>query len=59
MPDICFECGEHCPDDERVKAGMKCGRCAYGDFSLEALSEADLSDEASEAHIKLKKGRNE
>ena len=27
--DICPECGEHRPDDNRVKAGMKCGHCAY------------------------------
>ena len=27
---VCPECGEHKPDDNRVKAGMKCGSCAYG-----------------------------
>ena len=27
---ICGECGEPRPDDDRVKAGMKCGFCAYG-----------------------------
>jgi len=27
---ICLECGELRPDDERVKAGMKCSYCAYG-----------------------------
>jgi len=27
--DICPECGEDRPDDERVRAGMKCGFCAY------------------------------
>lgn len=26
---ICPECGESRPDDDRVKAGMKCGACAY------------------------------
>ncbi len=26
---ICPECGEVRPDDERVKAGMKCFSCAY------------------------------
>lgn len=26
---ICPECGECRPDDERVKAGMKCSYCAY------------------------------
>ena len=26
----CPECGEERPDDDRVKAGMKCGFCAYG-----------------------------
>ena len=29
--DICGECGEHRPDDDRVKAGMKCRFCAYGE----------------------------
>ena len=28
--DICPECGEHRPDDYRVKNRMKCGLCAYG-----------------------------
>ena len=28
--EICPECGEHRPGDARVKAGMKCGLCAYG-----------------------------
>jgi hypothetical protein len=28
--EICPECGQHRPGDERVKAGMKCGLCAYG-----------------------------
>lgn len=27
---ICPECGEPRPDDDRVKAGMKCTQCAYG-----------------------------
>jgi len=27
---ICPECGEYRPDDDRVKNGMKCGQCAYG-----------------------------
>ena len=27
---VCPECGEFKPDDDRVKAGMKCGPCAYG-----------------------------
>lgn len=27
---ICGECGEERTDDDRVKAGMKCGFCAYG-----------------------------
>jgi len=27
---ICPECGQFRPDDERVKAGMKCSYCAYG-----------------------------
>lgn len=27
---VCPECGEKRPDDLRVKAGMKCGGCAYG-----------------------------
>jgi len=31
MP-ICPECLQYRPDDERVKAGMKCGICAgYGE----------------------------
>jgi len=25
---ICSECGEHRPEDERVSNGMKCGPCA-------------------------------
>ena len=25
--ECCLECGEHRPDDERVKSGMKCGYC--------------------------------
>ena len=28
--EICPECQEPKPDDERVAAGMKCGECAYG-----------------------------
>ena len=28
--EVCPECGEPKPDDERVSAGMKCGDCAYG-----------------------------
>jgi len=28
-PTICPECGEPRPDDDRVRAGMKCGPCAY------------------------------
>jgi hypothetical protein len=27
---ICLECGKIRPDDDRVKAGMKCSYCAYG-----------------------------
>lgn len=27
--EVCPECEEHRPEDERVKAGMKCGFCAY------------------------------
>jgi len=27
--EICPECGQQRPDDERVKAGMKCVECAY------------------------------
>jgi hypothetical protein len=27
---VCGECGQHKPDDDRVKNGMKCGTCAYG-----------------------------
>lgn len=27
---ICLECGQHRPDDDRVKHGMKCVECAYG-----------------------------
>jgi formylmethanofuran dehydrogenase subunit E len=26
---VCNECGESRPDDDRVKAGMKCGQCVY------------------------------
>ena len=26
---ICPECGEERPDDDRVKQGMKCNHCAY------------------------------
>ncbi len=26
---VCPECGEARPDSDRVKAGMKCGECAY------------------------------
>lgn len=29
-PPLCPECGEPRPDDDRVKAGMKCTQCAYG-----------------------------
>jgi len=29
-PTTCIECDEYLPDDERVKAGMKCTTCAYG-----------------------------
>jgi hypothetical protein len=32
LPNNCPECGEYRPDDERVKMGMKCGHCAYGDL---------------------------
>ena len=28
-PYICPECHQFKPDDERVKAGMKCAQCAY------------------------------
>ncbi len=28
--DVCPECEQERPDDDRVKAGMKCGPCAYG-----------------------------
>jgi len=27
--EICPECEEHRPDDERVKTGMKCSFCTY------------------------------
>jgi len=27
--DVCPECGQHRPDDERVRNGMKCSFCAY------------------------------
>jgi predicted metal-binding protein len=27
--DICGECGQSRPGDERVSAGLKCGPCAY------------------------------
>lgn len=27
---LCPECGNSCPDDERVKNDMKCVQCAYG-----------------------------
>ena len=30
LDEFCPECQQHRPDDERVKAGMKCGECAYG-----------------------------
>lgn len=26
---ICTECGKSYPNDDRIKAGMKCARCAY------------------------------
>lgn len=29
QPIICPECGFERPDDDRVRAGMKCGECAY------------------------------
>lgn len=28
---ICPECGQPHPDDDRVKAGMRCRFCAYGE----------------------------
>ena len=65
---ICPECEESCPGDDRVKAGLKCYACAYPQaFSWmkplevfkKALSEADLSDQANEAHITIKKERLE
>ena len=28
--EVCGECGEPKPEDDRVKNGMKCGACAYG-----------------------------
>ena len=28
--DVCPECGKSRREDDRVKAGMKCGFCAYG-----------------------------
>ena len=37
-PEECPECGEACPDDARVEAGMRCARCAYGDCSEEGDS---------------------
>lgn len=39
----CIECGEYRPDDERVKAGMKCGYCAYGsERNPETVNEDDI-----------------
>ncbi len=35
----CGECGEERPDDDRVKAGMKCGLCAYGSEPNDATEE--------------------
>ena len=41
--DICQECGQHRPGDDRVKAGMKCGFCAYAaiDDEFVKLATAD------------------
>lgn len=36
----CPECLEERPDDERVKAGMKCSYCAYGGGEREQEQEA-------------------
>lgn len=50
--DVCPECNDYYPDDERVKAGMKCGYCAYSGemyadhFGIEErtqLKDVDLS----------------
>ena len=38
---ICGECGEERPDDDRVKAGMKCGFCAYGSEPNDAANEEE------------------
>jgi len=73
MTDICSECLEHRPGDERVEAGYKCNFCAYGifiaktemseaeiDYAImkhEEMSDADLTDGQSEAHTLTKKER--
>lgn len=36
---ICPECGEKYDEEDRVKNGMKCGRCAYNE------QEADKNEE--------------
>ena len=44
--EICSECGEHRPGDERVKAGIKCGLCAYGySASVEDIELAGFSED--------------
>jgi predicted Zn-ribbon and HTH transcriptional regulator len=54
----CPECGEPRPDDDRVRAGMKCSICAYGagqeydqDYELkqhEAIEERPREDSDDE-----------
>lgn len=39
---ICLECGEEYEEEDRVKAGMKCGKCAYQE------KEADKDENLSE-----------
>lgn len=40
--EVCLECGEPKPEDDRVKAGMKCGPCAYGN---EPTSESESNND--------------
>lgn len=46
----CPECQELRPDDDRVKAGMKCGVCAYGYGEPDpmALAKAEKEDALTE-----------
>lgn len=71
--DVCPECLESRPGDERVKAGMKCGLCSYNEtpafehllilsgatIKRVELSESDLTDGQAEAHYKPRKERLE